>query len=45
MGLTNVAIMIPFVRTVEEADTVINLLQENDLRRGVNDLKIIYTMR
>lgn len=41
MGLTNVAIMIPFVRTVEEADTVINLLQENDLRRGVNDLKII----
>ena len=41
MGLTNVAIMIPFVRTVEEAETVISLLQENDLRRGVNDLKII----
>jgi pyruvate,water dikinase len=41
MGLTNVAIMIPFVRTVEEAATVINLLQENDLRRGVNDLKVI----
>jgi len=41
MGLTNVAIMIPFVRTVEEAATVISLLQENDLRRGVNDLKII----
>ena len=41
MGLTNVAIMIPFVRTVEEADTVISLLQENDLRRGVNDLKVI----
>ncbi|MDX1823282.1 MAG: phosphoenolpyruvate synthase [Thiohalomonadales bacterium] len=41
MGLTNVAIMIPFVRTVEEADTVLNLLQENDLRRGVNDLKVI----
>ncbi len=41
MGLTNVAIMIPFVRTVEEAATVINLLQENDLRHGINDLKII----
>ena len=41
MGLTNVAIMIPFVRTVEEAATVINLLQENDLRKGINDLKII----
>jgi pyruvate,water dikinase len=41
MGLTNVAIMIPFVRTVEEAATVINLLQDNDLRHGENDLKII----
>jgi len=41
MGLTNVAIMIPFVRTVEEAQNVIGLLEENDLRRGVNDLKII----
>ena len=41
MGLTNVAIMIPFVRTVEEAQNVIGLLEENDLRRGVNNLKII----
>jgi pyruvate,water dikinase len=41
MGLTNVAIMIPFVRTVEEAQGVINLLQDNDLRRGENDLKVI----
>jgi len=41
MGLTNVSIMIPFVRTPEEAHTVINLLSDNDLRRGVNDLKII----
>lgn len=40
MGLTNVAIMVPFVRTPEEAHTVINLLSDNDLRRGVNDLKI-----
>lgn len=41
MGLTNVAIMIPFVRTLEEADEVISLLEHNDLRRGENDLKII----
>ncbi len=41
MGLTNVAIMLPFVRTPEEAHNVINLLNENDLRRGINDLKII----
>ncbi|TDY01570.1 phosphoenolpyruvate synthase [Thiohalophilus thiocyanatoxydans] len=41
MGLTNVAIMIPFVRTVEEAHEIINLLHDNELQRGVNDLKII----
>ena len=41
MGLTNVAIMAPFVRTPEEAHNVINLLHDNDLRKGVNDLKII----
>ncbi len=41
MGLTNVAVMIPFVRTLEEAKTVIGLLDEYDLRRGENDLKII----
>ena len=41
MGLTNVALMVPFVRTSEEAYTVTNLLSENDLRRGVNDLKIM----
>ncbi|VAX05707.1 Phosphoenolpyruvate synthase [hydrothermal vent metagenome] len=41
MGLTNVAIMVPFVRTPEEAHNVINLLHDNDLRKGVNDLKII----
>ena len=41
MGLTNVAIMVPFVRTPEEAHNVINLLHDNDLRRGVNDLRII----
>jgi len=41
MGLTNVAIMVPFVRTPEEAHNVINLLHDNDLRKGVNDLQII----
>lgn len=41
MGLTNVAIMVPFVRTPEEAREVINLLKENDLAREKNDLKIM----
>ncbi|MCZ6911639.1 MAG: phosphoenolpyruvate synthase [Proteobacteria bacterium] len=41
MGLKNVQIMIPFVRTVAEAQRVIELLAENDLRRGSDDLKII----
>ena len=41
MGLTNVAIMIPFVRTPEEAHEVTNLLKENELARGENDLKIM----
>ena len=41
MGLTNVQIMIPFVRTVNEASHVLELLAENDLKRGSNDLKVI----
>jgi pyruvate,water dikinase len=41
MGLTNVIIMIPFTRTVEEGKQVIELLAENNLKCGVNDLKII----
>lgn len=41
MGLTNVAIMIPFVRTPEEAHEVTNLLKENDLARGQNGLNIM----
>ncbi|CAI8893961.1 phosphoenolpyruvate synthase [Pseudomonas serbica] len=41
MGLTNVEIMVPFVRTVDEAQKVVDLLAENGLERGVNDLKII----
>ena len=41
MGFTNVQIMIPFVRTLEEAEQVIDLLAEHGLVRGENDLKII----
>jgi pyruvate,water dikinase len=41
MGLRNVELMVPFVRTVEEARQVIGLLSENDLKRGENGLKII----
>ncbi|GAA2731278.1 phosphoenolpyruvate synthase [Pedococcus aerophilus] len=41
MGLSNVKVMIPFVRTVTEAEGVINLLGENGLVRGENDLSVI----
>jgi len=41
MGLTNVEIMIPFVRTLSEAKQVIELLKDNGLERGVNGLRII----
>ena len=41
MGLTNVQIMIPFVRTIEEAENVINLLEQNGLSRGENGLKVL----
>ncbi len=41
MGLANVQIMIPFVRTLKEAEQVIDLLAANGLKRGENDLKVI----
>ena len=41
MGLTNVKIMIPFVRTVGEAESVVRLLAEHGLRRGENGLEVI----
>ena len=41
MGLTNVEIMIPFVRTTEEARKVIELLEKNGLKRGENGLRVI----
>jgi pyruvate,water dikinase len=41
MGLTNIEIMVPFVRTLKEAQQVIELLAANGLRRGENGLRII----
>ena len=41
MGLTNVELMVPFVRTVDEARQVVGLLAERGLRRGENGLKIV----
>ena len=41
MGLKNVQIMIPFVRTVDEARQVVELLKDNGLERGKDDLKLI----
>ncbi|MFZ5907041.1 MAG: phosphoenolpyruvate synthase [Nitrospirota bacterium] len=40
MGFTNVVIMIPFCRTVQEADRVLDVLEENGLKRGVNGLQV-----
>ncbi|MBD3609666.1 MAG: phosphoenolpyruvate synthase, partial [Gammaproteobacteria bacterium] len=40
MGLENVEIMIPFVRTVDEARQVSEILADNGLRRGDNGLKV-----
>jgi pyruvate, water dikinase len=41
MGLTNVKVMIPFVRTLAEAEGVIDLLGQHGLRRGENDLQVV----
>jgi pyruvate,water dikinase len=41
MGLTNVEIMVPFVRTLGEASQVVDLLAENGLARGDNGLRVI----
>ena len=40
-GLDNIQIMVPFVRTLHDAEEVIQALADNDLRRGVNGLKIM----
>ncbi|MGB5307457.1 MAG: phosphoenolpyruvate synthase [Arenicellales bacterium] len=41
MGLFNVQVMVPFVRTLGEASAIIDLLAENGLKRGENGLKIL----
>ncbi|QEZ46808.1 phosphoenolpyruvate synthase [Cupriavidus oxalaticus] len=41
MGLTNVEIMVPFVRTLGQAEKVIELLAKHGLKRGENGLRII----
>ncbi|WP_019583379.1 phosphoenolpyruvate synthase [Thioalkalivibrio sp. ALE16] len=41
MGLDNVQIMVPFVRTLTEAEDVIRVLGEEGLRRGENGLKVV----
>jgi len=41
MGLTNTEIMVPFVRTLKQAQRVIDLLAKNGLKRGENGLRLI----
>ena len=41
MGLTNVEIMVPFVRTLGQAEKVVNLLGKYGLKRGENGLRLI----
>ena len=41
MGLTNVQVMVPFVRTLGQADKVTQLLAQHGLKRGEADLKVI----
>ncbi|HSJ80993.1 MAG TPA: phosphoenolpyruvate synthase, partial [Thiobacillus sp.] len=41
LGFSNVEVMIPFVRTVEECATVVKLLEANGLKRGDHDLRLI----
>ncbi|MFO1377812.1 MAG: phosphoenolpyruvate synthase [Steroidobacteraceae bacterium] len=41
MGLVNVQVMVPFVRTVDEGRRVVELLAANGLKRGENGLKVI----
>jgi pyruvate,water dikinase len=41
MGLKNVWVMVPFVRTLHEAESVVKLLEQNGLKRGEDGLKVI----
>ena len=40
MGFTNVKLMLPFVRTVHEATSVIKIMEQNGLKRGENKLQL-----
>ena len=40
MGMTNIVVMIPFCRTPEECAKVLQIMSDNGLTRGVNDLKV-----
>jgi pyruvate, water dikinase len=40
MGFRNVVVMIPFCRSIKEADRVLEVMAENDLRRGENGLEV-----
>ncbi len=41
MGLTNVQVMVPFVRTLKQAERVVDLLGKHGLKRGEKDLKLV----
>ncbi|MGH8652780.1 MAG: putative PEP-binding protein [Gammaproteobacteria bacterium] len=41
LGFTNVEVMVPFVRTLEEAEAVAQLLEQNGLKRGEHGLRVI----
>ncbi|MBK0297441.1 hypothetical protein IAE22_37055, partial [Bacillus sp. S34] len=41
MGFTNVRVMIPFVRTVDEAEAVVALMAKHGLERGRNGLRVV----
>jgi len=41
LGLTNVELMVPFVRTIGEAKQVLGLMEQNGLKRGQNGLRIV----
>ncbi|NNE78269.1 MAG: phosphoenolpyruvate synthase, partial [Pricia sp.] len=43
MGLTNLKVMVPFCRNVEEGEKVLSIMEENGLKRGENGLEV-YTM-
>jgi pyruvate,water dikinase len=41
MGFKNIELMVPFVRTLEEADQVLSLMEQHGLKRGEHDLRIV----